>query len=166
MGWMLVFLLLIVDYTHRRWKAQEVARAEGFELSLVSVNLAYHLANGSGRMNSTYMDEQNEQMIVEFPEWGLEYTPGGKRRKQNCYPPRNGVRQIHSVLPFWAFRSKEKVDIRGRYYSSYLMGDGKTFYVNKNLLFDEEGYLYATASHFERRMHRSCPDSQGGLWFL
>lgn len=159
---LVVVLLLAADYSYRRWKAHEVAKAEGFELSLVSVNLAYHLANGSGRMNSTYMDEQNESMSVCFPEFGRNYQVDGLGKK-NCYPQQEGRHRIHTVFPFWAFRSKEKVNIRGRYYSSYLVGNGKTFYVDKNVLFDEEGYLYATASHFERRMYRSCPETGGWL---
>lgn len=98
-----------------------------FELSLVSVNLAYHLVNGSGRMNATYMDEQNEFMMVCFPEFGGGYREIGPLRKKNCYPQQEGIRLIHTVLPFWAFRSKEKVGIRGHYYTSYLEGVVRPF---------------------------------------
>ena len=160
------FILFAISLTallsfalHRQYQsANKIAHENGFILSKNVVDLSPFLNEGKGRLNLTYKGQyMSGDVHIPFIEGGMRYGIL-EDAKNNCFPSKN------LKLPFLAIRSKEKVDIQGRPYTSRLELKGQKLFIYRQVLFDENGYAYVSFSDLEAKMVEFCPDYFSHGW--
>lgn len=155
-----VFLIALLFFAlHRQYEsASKTAHESGFSLSKSVVDLSPFLNDGNGRLNITYEDEfMRGDVEVPFIE-GDSFYGALEISNKNCFPSKN------LKLPFFAIRSKERIDIQGRPYTSQLEWNGKKLFIKRKVLFDENGYAYVSFSDLEAKMVEVCPDYFSHGW--
>ena len=144
--------LIFFGLYHQHQSVSKTAHENGFKLSKDVIDLSPFLNDGNGRLNITYESEFiNGDVETPFIEGGRLYGVSKEARK-NCFPSKK------LKFPFLAIRSKEKVDIQGRSYTSYLELKGQKLFIDKKVLFDESGYAYVSFSDLQSKMAEACPD--------
>ena len=155
-----VFLIALLLFAlHRQYEsASKTAHESGFSLSKSVVDLSPFLNDGNGRLNITYEDEfMRGDVEIPFIE-GDSFYGENEATLKNCFPSKK------LRLPFLAIRSKEKVKIQGRPYTSHLELNGKKLLIKRRVLFDEDGYAYVSFSDMEAKMLDFCPDYSEYGW--
>lgn len=153
MGLIAFGLILTVVEACQRIKAGELAAKNGVSLSGESINLRSYLNHGRGMVDHTYMERlEMGEIPAHMDMMSGDWIYGGKMGGVNC------VSSNTRWWPLRLFKSKQRVDIQERVYSSYLEGPkGDRFFIDGQVLFDEAGYLYFTLADVREAMKKTCP---------